>query len=131
MTVIVVENRPRWVPELQRRFLGTSVHVRACRSVGDGGRAAAGEAAGGVLVFDLAVSPGELLHWLGGRNRKLQSIPVLAYAPGATAELEWVLRDLGAAAVLPETTTSEELAAVCRKHLPDARRHPIRVEDSF
>ncbi len=113
-SVVVVERRPRWAPELRRQFSADEIPVRAARSFDDG---LARTTFDGLLVVDLAVDLEACLEHLGRQRGCANAIHVIALVDDRTAELEWTLRELGAKAVLPNTTTGERLASVCRRRL--------------
>ena len=116
LTVLVFEQRPRWAPELQRQFLGQDVAVRACRSLDDLDALAAA-AAQAIAVVDLDAAPAACLQFLGRRLGRSPHLPIVAVGSPRMGELEWPLRELGAAAVLCDFPTGEQMARLCRRQL--------------
>lgn len=115
MSVIVLENRPRWVPELRRRLVEPPIPVRACRSLNDAREAARRSVLPCVLLLDVSVAPEDCLTWMGQRTREERRDAIVAIVPQGAADLEWMMRDLGVGAVLSETSTADEVARVCRR----------------
>jgi DNA-binding NtrC family response regulator len=114
--VVVFEKRPRWTPELERRFAGDNVRVRACRSTADIDVLLDAETATAtVLVFDLASAAIECLHYLGRTFDRRRSVPVIVIGAGENAELEWLTREAGAIEFLPEHLGGRDLARICRR----------------
>jgi DNA-binding response OmpR family regulator len=111
MNVVVCEKRPRWTPELQREFHNEAVRVRCCRSANEVERTLR-QLNADLLLLDLEVGPGACLQLLGAAARRVTTIVV---GSRQTAELEWSMRELGAATFLPETLPGHELAHLCRK----------------
>ena len=110
--VVVFEKRPRWTPELERRFVGENVRVRACRATADIEELLDAETAT-VLVFDLASVAIECLHYLGRTFDRRRSVPVVVIGAGENAELEWLTREAGAIEFLPEHLGGKDLARIC------------------
>jgi hypothetical protein len=112
-TIAVFEHRPRWAPELERRFDDDrTVTVRACRRTRDlAALLADGER--GVVVLDVSADPAACLDHLG--RRPLAAIPTVVILTRGTRDLEWSLRELGATAVLDEFAPGHVLADACRR----------------
>jgi hypothetical protein len=115
VSVIVLESRPRWVPELRRRLIKPPISVRACRSLIDARESARGSVLPCLLLIDLSVTPEACVTWMGQRTREERRHAVVAIAPSTVADLEWILRDLGASAVLSDASTADEVARVCQR----------------
>jgi len=111
-SVIVVEPRPRWTPELQRQFLGESVRVRQCVTFADLRQLADGRS---VVVLDLDAAPADVLQFLGRCLRRRRTICTIALGSPQTAELEWMLRDLGTLEFVVDIPTGKRLAHLCRR----------------
>ena len=109
----MLERRPWWTPELQRQFLGTDVRVRSGRSFRD--LRTLLTPATRVLVLEFDVSPAECLQWLGGRSGMAAECSVVVIGTEESAELEWLVRELGATDFVPETIGGGALAVLCRK----------------
>jgi hypothetical protein len=115
IVIAVFELVPYWVPELQRQFHQTNVTIRGCCQARDLFPAVA-DAPSAVLVIDLATSLTEIVVWLRTEVTRCRvRIPMIALGSAATAELEWLLRDAGVTAFLPDPTTGAELARLCRR----------------
>jgi hypothetical protein len=115
--IAVYEAEPYWVPELQRRLSGEGVAVQLCSRISDA----------------VAAHPDvTVVRWSGSDRSVSDPLGLMSIREGATAfivglpesmiDAEWVLRDLGATAVLEETCGGERLAAICRRIL-HANRH--------
>ncbi|MCC7423841.1 MAG: hypothetical protein IT428_26550 [Planctomycetaceae bacterium] len=115
MSVIVLEGRPRWVPELRRRLVEPPIPVRACRSLSDAREAARRSALPCVMLLDLSVTPEACLAWMGERTRDDRRDAIVTIAPPGVVDLEWMMRDLGIGAVLSDTSTADEVARVCQR----------------
>lgn len=112
-SVIVFEKRPRREAGLKRHLATDRVVVRPCRSRADLVELCTAMP-GSVAVFDLEADAATLLLCLEqALARRLDVAPVIV-APPSIGELEWPLRELGALAVVPDTTRDEELAQLCR-----------------
>jgi hypothetical protein len=111
-SVIVMEPRPRWTPELQRQFLGESVRVRQCATFTDLWKLAE-ECS--VVVLDLDAAPAGVLQFLGRCASRRHSICTITLGSPQTAELEWMLRDLGTLEFAVNIPTGKRLAHLCRR----------------
>ena len=115
--ISVFESDPYWVPELQRQFLHSAVTVRECRSIGD--------LLPGLEVFDFELilldfesGPVEALAWLSAFvTKQVRRIPIIICGSSDTRELEWMLREAGVSAFLPDRVSGEDLARLCRRLL--------------
>src|ERR1700685_258653 len=114
VTAIVFENRPRWVPELERQFADEEVRIVACRSLRDVSERSAGVTRG-LIVLDLHAAPGECLKFLEHRWGKPGTLPVFAVGSERTAALEWPLRELGVTAFFAGPIPGHEMAGLCRR----------------
>ena len=113
-TIVVLEKRPRWMPELQRQFAEHDVRVRGCRSAADLGRML-DESPGSVLVLDLAAAPAACLQFLGRRVGQALQSPAIVVASRKMADLEWPVRELGAVEFVADAISGEDLARLCRR----------------
>lgn len=114
-TIVVLEKQRRWTPELQRRFDGADCRVRGCvaatdvlQSVRDGAN---------IVVLVLPEAEAICLELLG---RFLDGTPrpnVVVVGAAGSDGLEWPVRELGAAAFLPETVSGGDLADLCLRLL--------------
>jgi ActR/RegA family two-component response regulator len=114
--VFVLERRPRFEAELKRRLTSRRVLVRPCRSPADLAALAA-RMPGSVAVVDLAFGMAECLHLLGDLLGARTPIFPVVVGSRESAELEWPVRELGAAAFVCETIGSAELADLCGRML--------------
>lgn len=119
--IAIFEKQPYWGPELQRQFQSSRTIVRECRSVRDLLPSIMNfEIA--LIVVDLEEGLSECLEWLGSDvARHLKPVPIVVLGSPATAELEWVLREAGVTAFLPDGVAGDDLAQLCRRQL--SRRH--------
>ena len=114
--IAVFERQPFWGPELQRQFEHGAVDVRECRAVGDL-LPGVDSYPSALLVIDFDSGPAACLNWLKDELRvHPKAWPVIACGI-ATRELEWVLREAGVTALLPEFVSGEKLARLCRRQL--------------
>src|SRR5436305_792664 len=98
----VYEQRPYYGPELQRQFVASSVAIREHRSLDDlipsiehSQRA--------VLVIDLNEAVDDCLKWLVVNfQNPLRNCPVIACGSAANRQWEWVVREFGVTAFLPD-----------------------------
>lgn len=111
----VFERETYWVPLLQRQLQG-EVAVRACTRLGTLEEWLAGWPRGVALV-ELDAAPAAILTWLGRRLRQPASRPVLVLGSSTMAELEPLVRELGAAAFHPPTVPCRILLRQCRRLL--------------
>jgi DNA-binding NtrC family response regulator len=117
-TLLIFERRPRWVPELERQFLGQDVRVRGCRSLKDV-LEHCNASANCVVILDLEAAPEEVLKTLARLMARSPSRTILIVASAAFRELEWPLRELGATAFLEEPIPGDEMAECCRRQFRD------------
>ena len=113
-TLLIFERRPRWVPELERQFLGQDVRVRGCRSVKDVLKHCT-PLANCVVILDLAAQPEDCLKTLERLMARSPSPTILVVASAMDRELEWPVRELGATAFLEEPIPGDEMAEWCRR----------------
>jgi DNA-binding response OmpR family regulator len=114
-SLVVFERAPRWVPELKRRFADSSVIVRGCSTPRDVLAAVEEGTAGVVLVLDGREA--ECLALVGEVSKRAIRPVVIVIANDAGEDLEWPLRELGAASVVSDRITSDELVARCQRLL--------------
>ncbi|MGE3313470.1 MAG: hypothetical protein AB7O26_00050 [Planctomycetaceae bacterium] len=113
-TVVVFERRPRWFPEMQRQFVGEETRIRWCTELRDVERHLAADGSF-VVVLDFDECPGECLQLLGRSVGASQSVPFVCIGSQQTAELEWIVRELGGLAFFPDHVTGDRIAALCRR----------------
>jgi len=113
-SAIVLEERPRWAPELERQFAGQDVRIVACRSLRDVEERAAG-ATVGVILLDLTAQPAECLRFLERRAAQPSALPVIVVGSDETVDLEWPSRELGAIAFFACRVPGDEMANLCRR----------------
>lgn len=112
-SIVVFERRRNRLPELQRHFDSPDVRLRGCVSPADVLQSV--EEGARLVVLVLEEAEAACLELL----RRLAELPapvrVVVVSSRENADLEWPLRELGAAAFLPEDITGDELADVCRR----------------
>lgn len=113
--IAVLEREPYWAPELQRQLGDEAIFVRACGGTNDVDRVFA-EWPRSLAVVELDAAPSGILAWLSRRTARSDR-PVLVFASGAAAELETIVRELGAASFRADLVSGRELAAQCRRLL--------------
>jgi hypothetical protein len=115
--IVVFEKRPYYGPELQRQFLGSAVVVKECRSVTDLLPSSSG-ATSSLIVLDLESATGDYLQWFRSDvPRHPMRVPIIAIASQELAEIEWILRDAGVTAFVPDLISGNDLARLCRRQL--------------
>lgn len=111
-TLLIFERRPRWVPELERQFLGQNVRVRGCRSIKDLlDRFHSSPKC--LVILDLEADPDGCLDALARLMAHSLSPTILVVASERYRELEWAIRELGATAFLEEPLPGDEMAECC------------------
>ncbi|GAB4143450.1 MAG: hypothetical protein Tsb009_14520 [Planctomycetaceae bacterium] len=115
-TVGILESSPRWVPELQRQFLGEGIRVRGIR-FHNRDWTAADVSTSGTLVFALDVAEDVCLQFLRRIAELQQTFRVIVIGRRTNRELEWIFRDLGATHFVTSYVAGEELASICRRFL--------------
>lgn len=113
--IVVFEKRPRWLPELQRQFLGEDVRLTACRGMDDAEQLIPLSTVR-VIILELAAAPAAILSSLQNMAGRSPQKAVFVVASQASWELEWAARELGAAAFVGDSITGEELASLCRRN---------------
>lgn len=116
--VAVLERRPWWTPELQRQFLNEPVRVRSGRGLRD--LAGLLTPPPDVLIIEFELAPAGCLQWLGQRSGEAAHVPVVVIGTSRTAELEWLVRELGATEVVLDTVPGHLLAGLCRRQFQRA-----------
>lgn len=123
-SILVFEQHPWWVPELQRRFLDEPVQVKGTPSGDDFERLMPGV---DVAVLVLEGASAACLQILGRWHERSGIPPFVLIGTPSHRELEWAVRELGASTVLEDTVTGEALAAVCRRYIENSGRAPKPV----
>lgn len=116
----MLERRAWWTPELQRQFASEDVRVRSRRSLGD--LPALLESSPHVLVLEFELAPAGCLQWLGRRVGASAELATIVIGTDRTAELEWLVRELGAVDFVMETVPGHALADLCRRQFSPAKR---------
>ena len=116
--VIVVEQRPRWTPELRRQFVGRNVRVRQRIRIVDLKQVNITDDFC-VLVLDFDAAPADCLQFLGREACSLRRVTTIVIGSADAASLEWTIRDLGALAFLARAPRGDELARLCRRQWTD------------
>jgi DNA-binding NtrC family response regulator len=111
-TLLIFERRPRWVPEMERQFLGQNVRVRGCRSVKDLlDRFHSSPKC--LAILDLEADPEGCLNSLARLMAHSPLPTILVVASERYRDLEWPVRELGATAFLEEPLTGDKMAEWC------------------
>jgi DNA-binding NtrC family response regulator len=113
-TLLIFERKPRWVPELERQFLGEDVRVRGCSSLSSL-QDRLGELTSCVVILELAAAPAECLQALGRLMARSPFPTILVTASPAYRELEWAIREQGTVAFWEEPIPGDEMAKWCRR----------------
>lgn len=115
-TIIVFEKRPRWTPELQRRFHSDAVNIRGCDSVLAAPDLAAGEGVACVLL-SLENAEGDCLQLVARIASRQPEVSLIALGEEQDGGLEWSFRELGATEFLTGIYTAADVARICRRQL--------------
>lgn len=108
--ILVSESEPFWLPALQWEFQVTDVVVSSVEGA-DGQRdVSKGDVSQRVLVTTLD----RITEFMGGRSGGSR---VIAIASPQQVVCEWAVRELGAVAVVEDSTSPAVLAALCRRLL--------------
>jgi hypothetical protein len=114
--ILVFEKRPRWEAELKRGMTSEMTLVRPCRSAADL-ITLCRSMPGSVVVIDIEAGIEAVLKCLERTLLSRLGVLPLVVATSDARELEWTFRELGALAVVPDTTSGDDLAAMCRRML--------------
>lgn len=70
-----------------------------------------------LVVLDLEIGPADTLQLLGRFTNHPRPVSIVVMASRTTADLEWVMRELGVLDFYGEPPSGEELAHTCRRYL--------------
>jgi hypothetical protein len=115
-SILVFELRPHRVPELAWQFQPGNVRVRGFESLA-ALTAGAVNAAGAVAVLELEAAPADCLRWLADQMTRPDRLATVVIGTRRTAELEPIVRELGATEFVSDTIGGEPLARICRRLL--------------
>ncbi len=113
--IVVFEKQPYWGPELKRQFSKQQILVRECRSVSDL-YPNSDSLSRSVLLLSLDAAPTDCLTWMG-RQLQNNSPPFVVVASPDLMDLEWPIREAGAAAFVHDEIAGDRLARLCRRLL--------------
>ncbi len=122
--ILVFERAPYWGPELKRQFSDQSLFVRECRTVGDLNPSIA-DFSECLVVISLDSAPADCLTWIGKQSQALAGPPIIVIASPEYAELEWAVREAGAAAYVNDEICGRDLARICLRLIRTVRRPPV------
>jgi DNA-binding response OmpR family regulator len=122
--ILVFERTPYWGPELKRQFSDQSLFVRECRTVGDLNPRIA-EFSDCLVVISLNSAPTDCLSWIGKQSQAIAGPPIIVIASPEYAELEWTVREAGAAAYVNDEIGGRDLARICSRLIRTVRRPPV------
>lgn len=111
--IVVFEKKPRWTPELKRQFQSTGIHVRGVVGLTET-MLQQPQADDALLVIVLEDAEEHCLQFLGRLAITTAAPPAIVVAGPETMNMEWTIRELGAADVVNDGVTGEEMAALCR-----------------
>jgi len=114
--VLVFEREPRWAPLIRLQLADQRVLVRPCRTAGDVLPLAL-RMPGAVVVADLAAGAGAVLHLAERLLLSRARVHLVAVVAAESTGLEWILRELGALAVLDQLEAPARLAGQCLRVL--------------
>lgn len=115
--VIIYEQRPRLTPEMQRQFLDDNLRIHTCTNLRDIPSLVQASSQS-LLLLDLDADPAGCLQLLG-RYIGEMPLPIICVGSSASAELEWMVRELGALEFLVGPVSGELLANLCRRQWED------------
>lgn len=122
--IIVFERTPHWGPELKRQFSDQSVSIRECRSIADLCSSIA-HFRRCVAIVLLDAAPADCLRWISGQSETNQPSPIVVIASTEYAELEWTIREAGAAAFLNDEIGGQEVAQICSRMMRATGGPPV------
>ena len=113
-TVLIFEESPKWVPELQRQFRDEAgIHVRSLTRLANS-ESTILSAKNPVIVLVLDSAPANCLRLLSALSQRSRSVPVIVVGSARMADLEWSVRELGAVEFRAGFVPGFEVAAFCR-----------------
>lgn len=124
--IVVFEKQPYWGPELKRQASAQSVFVRECRSVHDL-IPAADELMTAVIVIVLDAAPVDCLAWLARQVHSQSPLNIVVIASSELSDLEWSIRESGAAAFVHDEIPGHHLAQICLRILRKTSSTRARV----
>ena len=119
-TLIVFEEKPWWIPELQRQFLNEDVRIRSCNRLQNLPEMLSTDStfplSQPVVILHLDDQPANCLQFLGQyASRPTWECPILVIASAAYQELELTIRELGATEFLLKPLAGDRLGNWCRR----------------
>ena len=113
--IAVFEIRPYWGPELKRQFVNYDLVVLECRSVIDL-NPILDRFDCSLVVLDLDAALVDCLQWLDALAIKHSTQhSIIGIGSSDCFELEWILRDAGIVALVPNTIAGDDVARLCRR----------------
>lgn len=109
----VLESVPFVAPELQRRFQGDEITVKAVRLTTD----LAAMPAPRVFALAFAFDEVAVINFVKSVRDEPHTACIVVVSAGRFSDAEWLLRELGADSVIEDAIRGEPLAAICRKLL--------------
>ena len=100
---------------MKRRFLRSRTIVRGCSARQD--LLAAAAAIGSVVILVLENHEAHCVELMGRFASQPNGPLVVAVTSMRNADLEWPLREMGAAAVVSDGITSDDMTDLCRRFL--------------
>ena len=102
---------------MKRRFLDSRTIVRGCSARQDLLKAAA--VIGSVMILVLENHEAHCVEIMGRFASQPNGPPVVVVTSTRNADLEWPLREMGAAAVVSDGITSDDMTDLCRRFLAE------------
>ena len=116
-SLIVFERKPRWFPELQRRFSDSGFPLVVCSAVNDVEQALrSGE---GVVMLVMDGAEDRCLEVLRRCSRLPTPPRTIVMGTRHSTSLEWPVRELGVQAFVTERIVTSELVDLCRRLIAD------------
>lgn len=113
-SIIILETSPYWEAELRRRIEDLDDRLIICRNLSEV-RPAMKSAPDNIFICSLSPLTGELLLLLSEAQERRLSSGIIVVRKNVDAELDWNLREIGVAAVLPDRYESAtEIERYCR-----------------
>jgi len=113
--IVVFEKQPFWGPELKRQFSKQRFLVRECRAISDL-QSNADSLFHSILLLSLDAAPADCLAWMS-RQVQGNSPTFIVVASPELMDLEWPIREAGAAAFVHDEIAGDRLARICRRLL--------------
>jgi DNA-binding NtrC family response regulator len=115
-SVLVLEESPFWSAELSRQFVDDPISIRM-RSHARDVMPLLNTRTISLLLIGLEIYFPEALRLLAQVRQQSQNVNTIVLLPHENLDLEWTLREMGAAEVLPTPVSPERLTDIVKRYL--------------